>query len=303
MKQKKFKKQDLGKGIRALLDNMDNNPDTTPEQSTVQELTNTVANIPIEAIEVNPYQPRYDFDEEALQELSESIKVHGLIQPLTVRHMGQGKYQLISGERRMRASTLANLTEVPAYVRLANDQEMLEMALVENIQRENLNAMEVAITYQRLKEECQLTDETLSERVGKKRSSVTNYLRLLKLPPDVQSAIKNKDISMGHARALAGVDDTGLQLTLLKQVLDQGLSVRAIEDLIRSYSEERKPKSKKGANQLPDDYQFVQNHLCKQLDAKVTLKRKSNGKGQIIIPFGSDKDLNRLLELMSMDNM
>ncbi|MEL6866667.1 MAG: ParB/RepB/Spo0J family partition protein, partial [Bacteroidota bacterium] len=202
---KKYKKKELGQGIRALLSNIDHGSSNEgPQEDVVRTLSNTIATIPLNSIEVNPGQPRIEFDEEALQELSESIKVHGLIQPITVRRLNEQTYQLISGERRMRASKIAGLKEVPAYIRLANDQEMLEMALIENIQREDLNAIEVANSYQRLIEECELTHEALSERVGKNRSSVTNYLRLLKLPPDVQSAIKEQKISMGHARALAG---------------------------------------------------------------------------------------------------
>ena len=245
------KKEKLGMGIRALLNNIDESGPEQQEQA-VKELSNTVATISITEISVNPNQPRVDFDEEALQELSESIQTHGLIQPVTVRRLSPNEYQLISGERRWRASQLAGLEAIPAYIRLANDQEMLEMALVENIQRENLNAIEVAITYQRLKEECKLTDEKLAGRVGKKRSTITNHIRLLKLPPDIQKAIKAREISMGHARALAGVDEYALRDSLFRQTVKDGLSVRALERLISSYNAPKPPK--KAQTQIPDGY-------------------------------------------------
>ncbi len=292
---KKVRKKDLGLGIRALLADADTAPEKQKE--VVRELSHTVAMIPLSQIEVNPFQPRKEFDEEALQELANSIKVHGLIQPLTVRRLSEDSYQLISGERRLRAARLAGLEEVPAYIRLANDQEMLEMALVENIQREDLNAIEVAITFQRLIDECQLTHEALSERVGKKRSTVTNFLRLLRLPPEIQKAVKERHISMGHARALAGIENLALQLVVFRQVIEQGLSVRATEMLIRKYNTPA-ATPKKTSSDLPDIYRRVQDQLSKSLGAKVQLKRTKQGKGQIVIPFANDEDLNRLLELL-----
>ncbi len=292
---KKVKKKELGMGIRALLANAEAAPEK--QEEVVRELSHTVAMIPVSEIEVNPFQPRKEFDEEALQELADSIKVHGLIQPITVRRLSEHSYQLISGERRLRAARLAGLDEVPAYIRLANDQEMLEMALVENIQREDLNAIEVAITYQRLIDECKLTHEALSARVGKKRSTVTNFLRLLRLPPEIQKAVKERQISMGHARALAGIEDLPLQLVIFRQVIEKGLSVRATEDLIRKHSEASAPKKKAGA-ELPEAYKRVQDQLSRALGAKVQLKRNKQGKGQIVIPFVNDDDLNRLLELL-----
>lgn len=262
----------------------------------VRELTHTVAVIPLEEIEVNPFQPRVEFDAEALEELALSLKTHGLIQPLTVRRLADKQYQLISGERRLRASKIAGLTEVPAYIRLANDQEMIEMALVENIQREDLNAIEVAITYQRLIDECSLTHENLSGRVGKKRSTVTNFLRLLKLPPDIQKSLKEGGISMGHARALLGVEDLATQGLIFKDVLAKDLSVRATEDLIRNYSQ---PAAHKPAPaKLSGDYAAVEGNLKNYLGARVQLKVKPNGSGQISIPFTSTEDLNRLLDLI-----
>jgi ParB family chromosome partitioning protein len=292
---KQIKKQELGLGVRALLSNIE--AQTHEKQvEVVRELTHTVAMIPLEEIEVNPFQPRKDFDVEALNELAESLKVHGLIQPITVRRLTDRQYQLISGERRLRASKIAGFTNVPAYIRLANDQEMIEMALVENIQREDLNAIEVAITYQRLIDECALTHESLSDRVGKKRSTVTNFLRLLKLPPDIQKGLKEDGISMGHARALLGIDDFALQHSIFKKIIADHLSVRETEDLIRRYQEERTAKAPKP--KLPADYQQVQNNLRSFLGAKVQLRVKANGSGQIAIPFTSTADLNRLLDMI-----
>lgn len=292
---KKVKKNQLGLGVRALLTSMESEPATTEEN--VKVLSGSVANIPLDQIEINPFQPRKEFDPTALEELSNSIKVHGLIQPITVRRLNDHTYQLISGERRLRASKLADLTEVPAYIRLANDQEMIEMALIENIQRENLNAIEVAFTYQRLIDECALTHEHLSERVGKKRSTVTNFLRLLKLPPDIQNSLKQNALSMGHARALLGVEDIAVQNIIFKEILDKELSVRAAEALIKSY---REPSSKPaaGSSALPSDYQNVEDNLRNHLGSKVALKLKPNGSGMINIPFASTKDLNRLLDLI-----
>jgi len=294
---KKVRKQQLGLGVRALLSSMDVDEKETT-QETVQVLSSSVAMIPTSEIEVNPYQPRKDFDPDALSELSESLKVHGLIQPITVRRMADKQYQLISGERRLRASKLAGLREIPAYIRLANDQEMIEMALVENIQRENLNAIEVAITYQRLIEECDLTHENLSERVGKKRSTVTNSLRLLKLPPDIQKSLKEGIISMGHARALSGIEDISVQSLIFKEIVDKELSVRAAEQLIKSYREPVGQKTAQPPSALPNDYQSVENNLKSFLGAKVALKLKPNGSGQISIPFTSTNDLNRILDLI-----
>ncbi len=290
---KKIDKKQLGMGVRALLANIETETSEN-QQEIVRELSHTVAMIPLYEIEVNPFQPRNEFDEVALAELSASIQVHGLIQPITVRRLSANEYQLISGERRLRASKMAGLEEIPAYIRLANDQEMLEMALVENIQRENLNAIEIAITYQRLKEECNLTDEALASRVGKQRSTVTNHMRLLKLPPDIQKAIKDKQISMGHARVLAGVDDFALQNSLFRETLRQGLSVRALEALASAHHDDKPRKSKPS---LPDAYEDIQRRLREHLGTpRVQLKLKGEGKGQIVIGFDSNNQLNDLLE-------
>jgi ParB family chromosome partitioning protein len=297
---KKLEKSEFGKGIRALLANpkqleqaVQDNP-----QEVVRELTSTVAMLPISQIEANPFQPRTEFDQTALDELTDSIRVHGLIQPVTVRRLHDKAYQLISGERRFRASQVAGLTEIPAYVRLADDQQMLEMALIENIQRQDLNAIEVAISYQRLKEECSLTDELLSERVGKQRSTITNYLRLLKLPVDVQQAIKEGDLSMGHARALAGVNDIAFQLSLLRQIRQEGLSVRAVEVLIARHQEDRLGKKPRADKRLPDTLRTIQDQFRAYFGAKVDLKRSEKGKGQIVIKFENDGELNRLIDLI-----
>lgn len=296
----KVKKKELGRGIRALLANIDTQTKENQEE-VVKQLSNTVARIPVDCIEVNPYQPRKEFDLVALEELAKSIQTYGLIQPITVRRLNENAYQLISGERRLRASKIAGLTELPVYIRLANDQEMLEMALVENIQRENLNAIEVAFTYQRLMDECKLTHDSLSQRVGKKRSTVTNYLRLLDLPPEIQSSLKLGEVSMGHARALLGVkEDIALQLMLFNQIKGQGLSVRAVEELIRRHSENKQPKRKNTAA-LPDAYIEVQNNLRNHLGTRVQLKRTNKGKGQIVINFNSDEELNRLLDVIEKD--
>lgn len=295
---KKVKRKELGKGLGALLSGMSPQLEKNKEE-VVKELSNTVAELPLDSIEVNPYQPRTEFDPEALAELSESLKVHGLIQPITVRRLAEGKYQLISGERRFRASQMAGLEAVPAYIRLANDQEMLEMALVENIQREQLNSIEIALTYQRLLKECDLTHESLAQRVGKSRTLVTNYLRLLKLPPDVISALKTKTITKGHAMALAKVSDIAVQLSILKQIKNLRLSVRATEAMVNRHLEDDGSKpAAKGKAFWSDDYQTVQNKLRKDLGATVQLKLKDKDKGQIVIPFASTDDLNRLLDLL-----
>lgn len=292
----KVKKPDLGQGIRALLGNIEAQVMEDPAKVT-KAFAGTVALMDINSIEVNPFQPRKDFDPVALEELAASIKTYGLIQPITVRRMGDNSFQLISGERRFRASRIAGLKEVPAYIRVAeNDQEMLEMALVENIQREDLNSIEVAISYQRLIDECNLTHEVMSERVGKKRSTVTNYLRLLKLPPEIQQGIKNGQVSMGHARALAGISDIALQLMLFQRIKNEGLSVREIEELIAKYSNS-KERSKKTGQKLPDTYKSVQDTLSSHFGVKIQIKVGGNGKGSIVIPFQSDDDLNRILDL------
>lgn len=291
------KKLDLGKGIRALLENMDS------ESAELVEKTKTEASvsnaIPLDAIEVNPFQPRADFDSEALQELSNSIKIHGIIQPITVRKLTSDKYQLISGERRLRAAKLAGLKEVPAYIRNANDQEMLEIALIENIQREDLNAIEISIHFRRLLDECNLTHEQLADRLGKNRSTVTNFLRLLKLPPDIQSGLKQKKISMGHARALINLEDPIGQIAIYKDIIQKNLSVRDVEEMVRNFHNGNKEKLKTiQSSHLPYEFRKLQDELSSQLGTRVVLKRNKAGKGEIVISFFSDEDLYRLKEII-----
>ena len=295
---KKVKKSELGLGIRALLSDIEGG-EGVQKETAFKELTNTVAMLPLSQISINPFQPRKEFDPDAIQELSDSIKVHGLIQPITVRSLGGDSYQLISGERRMRASNLAGLEAIPAYIRAAaNDQEMLELALIENIQRQDLNPIEISITYQRLIDECKLTHEGLSGRVGKKRSTITNFLGLLKLPPQIQQGLKDKKISMGHAKALNAIQDYAVQISLFNEIVDKQLSVRATEDFVRQLNNPNsngKNGSKKKS--LPVEYQDVQNRISSALESRVNLKLKSKGKGQIIINFTSDNELNRLLDI------
>ncbi len=297
---KKVNKKELGLGLRALLANNDlENKLAENQAEVVKELSNTFAMLPLDQIEANPEQPRKEFTEQALEELAGSIKVHGLIQPITVRRLSPTEYQLISGERRLRASQLAGLEEVPAFIRVANDQELLEMALVENIQREELNAIEIAITYQRLLEECNLTHEKLAERVGKNRTTITNFLGLLKLPVEIQDAVKDRKISMGHARALKGIDNLILQQELFRETINLNLSVRALEKKISNYRAAGKDKAakKSKSSSLPYEYQGVRQSFRNYFGTQsVDLKLREEGKGQIVIKFSSVDELNRLLD-------
>ncbi len=296
-KPKKVSRGDLGKGIQSLLGGPELEQEAEENrEAVVRKLTNTVAMIPLEQIETNPYQPRNEFDQEALEQLSASIKTYGLIQPITLRRLSPGAYQLISGERRFRASNMAGLKEVPAYIRLADDQEMLEMALVENIQRQDLNAMEIALSYHRLKEECQLTDEELAERVGKKRSTVTNYRSLLELSPNIQEAVKKGELSMGHARELIRVEDVILRQELFKKALALNLSVRALERMARDYKK-TSPEKKPHPIQKTHEYEAIEHKLRSYFgNKKVQLNLKGKDKGQIVLPFNSVDELNELLD-------
>ncbi len=287
----KLKLADQSRGLDELLGSSDSVTDI------VKELTHTIVAIPLDQIEVNPWQPRKDFDENALQELSDSIKIYGLIQPITLRRLTTNQFQLISGERRLQASHRAGLRAIPAYIRIANDQEMLEMALVENLLREDLNAIEVAITYQRLKEEFGLTDEQLGKRVDKNRSTVTNMLRLLKLPPNLQESIKEKRISTGHAKVLVGIKDIALQLALHERIVKDRLSVRELEDIVTNYTT-AKAKAKKSTPSVPDAYKLVVDNLSGFFGSKIQFKRKPTGAGQIVVNFKNDDDLNRILDLI-----
>lgn len=291
----------LGKGLSALLS--DNNA-VRQQSSTAPSSTSpgNISELPLEQIETNPFQPRSEFDRVALEELAESIRVQGIIQPITVRKLAEGQYQLISGERRFQASKLAGKTSIPAYIRTADDQQMLEMALIENIQREDLNPIEIALSYQRLISEINLKQEELGDRVGKDRSTVTNYLRLLRLPPDIQVSLKEKKISMGHARALVNLENVEQQLEAHRLILKNGLSVRKVEELVQSLragNTEKKPTLKPG--KLPLEYQVVQNKLSSHLGTKVVVKTdKDADKGTISIAFYSKDDINRILEALAI---
>jgi ParB family chromosome partitioning protein len=294
------KKKALGRGLSALLS------DTPDEERLEVDVTSPAAHahdnlneIPLEEIETNPFQPRQHFDPEALAELADSIKVHGIIQPITVRKLANKQYQLISGERRFQASKLAGLKAIPAYVRTADDQQMLEMSLIENIQRENLNPIEIALSYQRLISECNLKQEELGDRVGKNRSTVTNYLRLLKLPPDIQIAVRDNRLSMGHARAIINVENPEAQLFIFKKTLEEDLSVRKVEELVRQVMAGTKEAKKKAAPASSKEITQLQSRLSSHFGTKVTVK--SDGKkGDIRIPFLSIEDLNRILEILKI---
>lgn len=289
------KRNALGKGLSALLES--NTTDITTYKS---QAVGSVTRILIADIEANPFQPRTQFDPQLLNELADSIRVHGVIQPITVRKMGYDKYQIISGERRTKASILAGLTEIPAYIRIANDQEMLEMALIENIQRKDLNAIEVAWSYKRLMDECSLKMEELGERVGKDRSTVNNYLRLLKLPEPIQAALRDEKLSMGHARAMIALDDANRQLALFHQITTQDLSVRAIEQLVKTEKSAGGSTSTPSAkpNPIPAQIEEDKGFVAEKLDTKVELKWSGKGKGQLVVHFANREDLQRLFDLM-----
>lgn len=290
-----MKKQDLGKGIRALLEGLD--LEVGDKDKLGARYAGSITNIPLSEVDVNPFQPRADFDEQRLQELAESIKVHGVIQPVTVRRLNDQRYQLIAGERRVRASRMAGLKDIPAFVRTANDQEMLEMGLVENIQREDLNPLEISVNYKRLMDECGVTQEQLGERVGKDRTTITNYLRLLKLPPEIQKGLQTNKITMGHARALINVPNVLDQLDIYHHTVKKELSVRAVEELVRRLGEPRTPVAAK-PRKLKTAQQVVQDSLASYLSTRVKLVPKKNGKGEIIVYYDSEDDLNRLLDLI-----
>lgn len=288
------KKAGLGRGLGALLENA--NTDITTSNSNAN--TGNVAMIAISSIEANPWQPRSEFEQTALNELTESIRVHGVIQPITVRKMGYDRYQLISGERRTRASLQAGLTEIPAFIRIANDQDMLEMALIENIQRSDLNAIEVALSYKRLLEECNLKHEELGERVGKDRTTVNNYLRLLKLPELIQRGIQLGKVSMGHARAMINMDDAVAQMELYEQIIREELSVRDVESLVKA----KKTGQSLGLSMTGTDWDPEIDRITaafyEKLRAAVHLKASGKGKGKIIISYKSREDLERILGLI-----
>ncbi len=294
----------LGRGLGALLQDSEtsNKKEQNEELVPASGVKASINEIPVEQIEVNPFQPRTHFDKEALEELAESIRIQGIIQPITVRKLSDDSYQLISGERRTQASKLAGLKAIPAYIRTADDQQMLEMALIENIQRENLNAIEIALSYQRLLTECDLKQEQLGDRVGKNRTTVNNYLRLLKLPPDIQLGLKEKKISMGHARAIINIDDIDKQLSVYKKTVADDLSVRKVEALVRDLvSGKSETKEKKESKELPHEVKSVQNKLSSHFGTKIGLKIDDKNKGEIKIPFLSKDDLNRILDILDVE--
>jgi len=258
--------------------------------------------IDVDLIEANPYQPRSNFDQEALQELADSIKVQGIIQPITVRQLGRDKYQLISGERRLQASKLIGMQRIPAYIRTANDQQMLEMALIENIQRENLNAIEIALSYQRLIHECNLKQEELGDRVGKNRTTVNNYIRLLKLPPTIQAALRDNQISMGHARALITIDDLMSQLKIFKKTVEDGWSVRKVEEEVRKLSlAPLTDENNRRLQTVRQEIRSLQFRLSSYFGSKVSIKSDDNHKGEIKIPFTSQEELDRILGSLDLE--
>lgn len=298
------KKSVLGRGLGALLEA--NDTSARPEKQFGNNIasgpqTAIVISIPLEQVEVNPFQPRTTFEADSLNELADSIKIHGVIQPITVRKVENNKYQLIAGERRLRASKLAGKTEIPAYVRVASDQESIEIALIENIQREDLNPLEISINYKRLQDECDLTQEQLAVRLGKNRSTVTNFLRLLKLPPDIQAGLRDGKITMGHAKALMAIDDMPTLLSVYKDVTGKGMSVRQVEELVRNL--EIKPKKagtttavgNKG-HDVPFTIKKMQDRLMGALSTKVLIQRGTDGKGEVVIKFYNDDDLERIVD-------
>ncbi len=284
------RKNALGRGLGALIDDADREK---------LEKLERISEVEIGKIDVNPFQPRSNFDEEALRELASSIRELGIIQPISVREMDDGRYQLITGERRLKAATMAGLKTIPAYIRTADDQAMLELALVENIQREDLDAIEIAISYHRLIEECNLTQENLSDRVGKKRSTVANYLRLLRLPAEIQLGIRERKITMGHARSLIGVDDPEEQIELYYQIIRDELSVRQTEEMVRKLAlkkvktDDRSEKKQ----QLNEAYRNLQEQLSGFFSADIRVRVNNKGKGKIVIPFENPEDLERIIEL------
>ncbi|GAA4459705.1 ParB/RepB/Spo0J family partition protein [Nibrella saemangeumensis] len=288
----------LGRGLGALLQDSDavNRPQGKPSPF---ESISTMTEINVNFIETNPFQPRTRFDEEALQELADSIKAQGIIQPITVRQIGKDQYQLISGERRLQASKLIGMTQIPAFVRTANDQQMLEMALIENIQRENLNSIEIALSYQRLIHECNLKQEELGERVGKNRTTVNNYIRLLKLPPVIQAALRDNKISMGHARALITIEDHDVQIKIFRRIVDEDWSVRKVEEAVRNLGTESDNSVMRKTTLPKQEIRSLQFKLSSMFGTKVSIKADEKHKGEIKIPFTSQEELNKILEVLN----
>lgn len=291
------KKKALGRGLDAILQSPET--DITSKDISGNYVAGAIANISLSKIEGNPFQPRTIFEEESLQELARSIKEQGIIQPLTVRKLGYDHYQLIAGERRMKASEIAGLKDVPCYIRVANDEQMLEMALIENIHRQDLNALEIAISYQRLIDELSLTQEDVSQKVGKDRATVSNYIRLLKLPAEVQYALRHDQISMGHARALLSIADADKQLKALLRIVEKGLSVREAEKIVKDIQAPATPKAEKPI--LPENIESPVTYLKKKLGTSISVNRNNIGQGSIVIKFASDSDLDRILGILNKD--
>jgi ParB family chromosome partitioning protein len=299
------KKEALGKGIRSLLGSIDTDiKSLTPGTGTLPigqlEKSTSINRVPIDQIEVNPKQPRQDFDEATLKELAASIRNHDIIQPLTVSRISPNRYRLISGERRLRASKLAGLKDLPVYVREVNDQQLLEMALLENLQRQDLNSIEIGLSYKRLMDECSLTQEQVAERMGKERSTVTNYIRLLKLPPSIVVAVRSGSLSMGHARALVNVDAVDLQLHIFQEILNKGLSVRQTEDLVRKLYKSDKPVKKTQKTPAAPAFKRIEDKLASHFGTRVRLNHQKKGHGQIMIEYYSLEELNGLLDKMQV---
>jgi ParB family chromosome partitioning protein len=292
----KTKKSALGRGLSAILESPET--DITSKDISGNYVVGAIANISLEKIEANPFQPRDEFEEESMRELADSIREQGVIQPITVRKLGYDQYQLISGERRFKAARLAGLKEIPCYIRVANDQQMLELALIENIHRKDLNSIEIAISYRRLLEECSLTQEKLSKRIGKDRTTIANYIRLLKLPPKIQIALRKEQITNGHARALITLEDKKLQKKILDQIIQDDLSVREVEQLVKTYQEKptpSKPLKKTALTEKDKEAKILfQNHF----DTPVDIRRNTKGQGSIVIKFKSDEELERILDLL-----
>jgi len=292
----KSTKKVLGRGLDAILSSPDT--DITSKDISGNYVAGAIAELDVDKIDSNPFQPRTDFDESMLGELAESIKSQGVIQPVTVRKMGRGHFQLIAGERRLKASKIAGLETIPAFIRVANDEQMLEMALIENIHRQNLNAIEVAISYKRLINECDLTQEKLSEKVGKNRTTITNFLRLLKLPPEIQIALRDGSISMGHARALLPVEQEATKLRILKHILDEGLNVRQVEQMVRRLNHPENQNKRRKSPTLPEKYKKISSELSHLLNTKVSLKRNNKGAGSIVISFKDDEELAHMVSVL-----
>lgn len=296
------KKDALGKGIRSLLQHIDADLKSTAGNLKTEliEQSTGVLRIPIDQVEVNPKQPRHDFEEKSLKELASSLKLHDIIQPLTVSKLTNGRFRLIAGERRLRAARMAGLKDVPVYVRQANDVQLLELSLLENLQRENLNSIEIALSYKRLMDELNYTQELVAEKMGKERSTVANYIRILKLPPDIQVAVRNGTISMGHARALVNVDLVDKQLSLFNEIKARSLSVRQTEELVKK-AFAKSAKVKVAVNQvLPPAFKKIEDNLASAFNTRVKMQHQQNGKGSIVFEYYSLEELNALLDKLNI---